>query len=392
MSGVEGSSGAQEGATRLGSRVYYEVVSRCNLRCVHCSDLFHARSRELPRRDVLGFQACLAECGTRDSVVTGGEPTLHSEFEELVAGLSEFGAVTVTTNGVAFPAERATMLLRRCPRLVFQVSFDGATRSSFEEMRGKNTFDRVVHFVEEICGEGLGRQVGLSMTVTTHNVQEVGALVSFAKRRGVGSVHFPQLVPVGFARENWAALALEYGAQLDVERQLLSWSVAEDSPTHVSANRLERIAAWLLLGEAADCLRTLSLRVTPDGEVLPCPTALVDSWVLGKITDRPQPERLLARLAEEGGALRRFSSEGPNAARVSGTTSMNGQCMRTCESCWLLGSVDRDIAAHGRRVNERHMRDAAGATGRKRTAGSIGSQRHSSHPVDISAGLEKNEW
>jgi MoaA/NifB/PqqE/SkfB family radical SAM enzyme len=199
------------------------------------------------------------------------------------------------------------------------------------------------------------------MTVTAHNASEVPALIEFAEARGIGSVHFPQLVPVGYARANWESIALEGNAQVEIERYLLARSGSgQPSSTRVSANRIERIAAWLLVGEPADCLRTLSLRVTPDGKIAPCPTASVDTWSLGNIADRPQPERLLSNLEEQGAAIRRFSALGPDAKKEERFRRSSASCMRTCESCWLIGPPDGNIAEYGRRVNGQHMRDAVG--------------------------------
>lgn len=351
-------------SARFASRIYYEVVSHCNLRCSHCSDLYHAPVRELPAADVLSFHEQLAQIGVRDSVITGGEPTLHTEFEELVDGLCAFGGVTVTTNGLGVTGDRAARLLRRNPRLLIQVSLDGATQATFEAIRGRNAFGLVTGFIDELSAQGLGLQLGVSMTIFAHNLHEVDALIEYAEERDIGVVHFPQLVPVGFARENWTRLAPPLPEQLELERQLVERAGRlKGRVPRLSINRLDRLAGWFLFDEKADCLQTLTLKVAPDGEILPCPTTSNRDWTLGSFRDRPQPDHLLERLRSSIVAIRAFSTTG--VATTAGAPSVRGprsaECMRSCESCWLLAPPRVDIAEYGRWIREGHIADAYAA-------------------------------
>ena len=325
------------------------------MHCRHCSDLFKGPKSELPLDAILNFQRSLSTLGKFSSVVTGGEPTLHSEFDEIVEGLSAFGPVTVTTNGLSFAAHRAETLLRRCPHLFIQVSFDGVRKETFESQRGKNTFNRVVRFVEDLCQKELGGRMGLSMTLTTSNYAEAMDLLAFAKGNGISTVHFPQLIPIGNARTRWSSIALNVDAQVGLEHLLLEQYAELATGVHMSVNRLERIAAWYLHGQTADCLRTLTLRITPDGWIVPCPTAAVDRFNLGKIDEYPQPDKLLQTLNERGEELRLFASTGKTCA--SQVPDIPKPSMRTCESCWMLGQPDPQIARYGEQINAQHMHE-----------------------------------
>lgn len=341
---------------RLARRIYYEIVSRCNLRCMHCSDLFHAPNRELVASDVLRFHSVVEKLGVVDSVLTGGEPTLHSELDVLVDGLCAYGAVSLTTNGLSLPARRAIDLLRRHPRLFMQVSMDGATKETFELIRGRETFGRVVKFIGALAACGLSRQLGLSMTVLAQNIDEVDGVIEFAAEHGVRAVHFPQLVPVGFARENWENIAPSARQQIEMERLLLERASSQREGPEVSINRLDRLAGWYLFGAEADCLQTFTLKVGPDGEILPCPTTANRECSLGSVREQWQPAQLLERLERQARALRAFSDRGPPCAASASESSPTKEAarVRSCESCWVLAPPREDIAEYGRVIREAH--------------------------------------
>src|SRR4051812_12558807 len=66
------------------ARIVLELTNRCNLRCRHCFSERHAATGELPM-EVL--ETVLREgkaCGIDHICFTGGEPTLHRRFQQIV--------------------------------------------------------------------------------------------------------------------------------------------------------------------------------------------------------------------------------------------------------------------------------------------------------------------
>src|SRR5437879_8805464 len=73
---------------RIADDLRISVTDRCNFRCVYCMP---ADGLDwLPRDDVLSFEEImrvvrvLADCGVDTIRLTGGEPLVRSELEELV--------------------------------------------------------------------------------------------------------------------------------------------------------------------------------------------------------------------------------------------------------------------------------------------------------------------
>jgi GTP 3',8-cyclase len=86
------------------------VTDRCNLRCPYCMprEVYGAGFRFLPREAQLSFEeitrvvAALARDGVRRLRLTGGEPLLRRDLEQLVQMLADIGGIAeiaLTTNG-----------------------------------------------------------------------------------------------------------------------------------------------------------------------------------------------------------------------------------------------------------------------------------------------------
>jgi len=90
------------------------VTDRCNFRCVYCmpKEVFGRSFQFLDREDLLSFEEIHAltrafhAIGVRKVRLTGGEPLVRSQIEQLVAMLSDIPDtdLTMTTNGILLPS------------------------------------------------------------------------------------------------------------------------------------------------------------------------------------------------------------------------------------------------------------------------------------------------
>ncbi len=95
------------------------VTDRCNFRCVYCmpKDVFGRDHAFLPRADLLTFEEIeraarlFAGLGVVKIRLTGGEPLVRRDLEQLVAMLARLPGIelTLTTNG-SLLAEKAQVL------------------------------------------------------------------------------------------------------------------------------------------------------------------------------------------------------------------------------------------------------------------------------------------
>lgn len=188
---------------QLPQYVQMEPVGQCNLRCRMCSIQF--RQDGPPHgppafMDFDDFTRLIDEFqDLRELHLQGlGEPTMHPRFFEMIEYAVARGIqVSTNTNMTLMTAERA----ERCVTSGLHgihVSLDGATASTYERIRSRAHFDRVVRNLERLIrtkarlGSDLP-EVRIVLVIMRENLHELPELVRLAHGLGVGKVFVQHL-------------------------------------------------------------------------------------------------------------------------------------------------------------------------------------------------------
>lgn len=267
-------------------RVYYEIISGCNLHCKHCSDLLsEQKNKMLSKERIIKFhKKMLDKFGICNSVVTGGEPALHPEFIPIVEELEKSGDVTITSNGTLLDIDMVEKLLKN-RRVTLQLSIDGFSQETFDGIRGKGTHKKVYDLIEQIAERNLNAQVGVSMTMMQQNIDEVMQMISYCEKKELAYIYFPTLLPVGTALKKWDTTAPEVNAQKKIEDAVFEKIAMEKSKIPILSNRLDQICAKAIPENRTDCLSTFTIKVCPNELVMPCPVSSKTEHSLGNIND-----------------------------------------------------------------------------------------------------------
>jgi MoaA/NifB/PqqE/SkfB family radical SAM enzyme len=87
-------------------------IRRCNLSCAYCNE-YDDRSAPVPTIDVLRRIDRLVELGTGVVTLSGGEPLLHPDLDQIVRHIRRRGAIaTLITNGYLLTRDRIERLNR----------------------------------------------------------------------------------------------------------------------------------------------------------------------------------------------------------------------------------------------------------------------------------------
>lgn len=155
------------------------VTYRCNARCHMCNtwqfpsepaeEITAADLASLPR---LSF-----------ANITGGEPFLREDLEEIVEVVSaKADRVVVSTNG--YYTERVLELARRFPELGFRVSIEGLPAAN-DELRGlKDGFDHGIRTLLELRDLGV-KDIGFGITLSDRNADDLLELYGLADAMGL---------------------------------------------------------------------------------------------------------------------------------------------------------------------------------------------------------------
>lgn len=152
------------------------VTYRCQQRCVMC------RTWEHPTRPEEEFPPSLLRKLPRLAFanITGGEPFLRDDIEEIVALVqSRARRVVVSTNGQL--TERILGVARRRRGLGIRVSLEGLSRAN-DRLRGVDGgFDRGLRTVLSLLELGM-KDVGFGVTLSDENADDLLDLYRLAKR------------------------------------------------------------------------------------------------------------------------------------------------------------------------------------------------------------------
>src|SRR5215831_7835409 len=152
----------------VGSRLWLYTNFDCNLSCDYCC----VRSSPKTSRRALGIERVrriaveAAELGVSEIFLTGGEPFMLPDIDEIIAACAAAAPTTVLTNGMLFARSRlATLHSLPRDRVTLQISLDSPTPERHESHRGKGTWARSWKGIEQARDEGF--RVRLAATVST---------------------------------------------------------------------------------------------------------------------------------------------------------------------------------------------------------------------------------
>ena len=161
-----------------------EPLFRCNLSCAGCGKIDYPDSI-LNRR--LSVQECLdaaEECGAPMVAIPGGEPLIHREIGEIVAGLvAQKRFVSLCTNALLL--EKKLHLFEPSPYLFFSVHLDGLREHHDKSVCQPGVFDRAFAAIRAAKAKGFA--VNVNATVFDgYKPEELAFFLDFCKDLGVG--------------------------------------------------------------------------------------------------------------------------------------------------------------------------------------------------------------
>lgn len=165
----------------------WEITCRCNLHCVMCyTDCFNRPElirQELTTADSLRILDEMADAGTLELCLTGGEPLIRPDFFQLYDHAVRSGfLVTVFTNGTLITASVADRFAALRPHRI-EISLHGLTKETFERItQGTGSFDRCFDGIRLL----LDRQIPLTLksTAMTLNQHEILAIKQYVTSLG----------------------------------------------------------------------------------------------------------------------------------------------------------------------------------------------------------------
>lgn len=169
-----------------GTRLWMYTNFDCNLACDYCC----VRSSPQTDRAALGLdrvRQLAGEAATADVselVLTGGEPFLLPDIDELVHACTAVLPTTLLTNGMLFRNRRLDALRRMDrERLTLQISLDSPTSDLHDSHRGRGSWDRAVAGIDIARAEGF--RVKVAATLPPDQIHQVAPFHAYLETLGI---------------------------------------------------------------------------------------------------------------------------------------------------------------------------------------------------------------
>ncbi|MDP6344103.1 MAG: radical SAM protein, partial [Alphaproteobacteria bacterium] len=235
---------------------------------------------ELTTDEVKGVLDEIAALSDETMVVfTGGEPMMRPDLEQLTRHATDLGLMAVVgSNATLLNDDRVARLLAAGVRGV-GISLDSLDPAYHDDFRGlPGAWERTMRSIDACRRGGLSFQIHFS--VTDDNADELDEMIAFAESSGALVLNVFFLVCTGrgekvtnISAETYDRVLRQLTEAAHREKDLL---IRAKCAPHFKRMAMELDPDWpitLAHGyEAGGCLAgTRYCRVTPDGEITPCP-------------------------------------------------------------------------------------------------------------------------
>jgi radical SAM protein with 4Fe4S-binding SPASM domain len=201
--------------------VVWNITRACNLKCVHCYNDSGAGKAddELSTKEAKIVLDDLSKFGVPSILFSGGEPLMRPDLFELIEYAVERGVRTViSTNGTLITPDVAKQIKRHGVSYV-GISLDGIGDIN-DKFRGvAGAFDKAVAGIKNCQDAGV--RIGLRLTLTKRNVQDLERLFEFFESENIERACFYHFVPSGRG-ENIASEDLTHAQTRDAVEAILA--------------------------------------------------------------------------------------------------------------------------------------------------------------------------
>lgn len=177
--------------------VVWNITRICNLKCVHCyNDSGVGKSfNDITTEKAKAVLDDLAEFGVPSVLFSGGEPLMRHDLFELIPYADSKGLRTVISTNGTLINENVAKKIKDGGVSYVGISLDGIGPIN-DKFRGVDgAFDMAVSGIRNCMAAGI--RVGLRLTLTKRNVQDLERLFDFFEEEGIERACFYHLVPSG---------------------------------------------------------------------------------------------------------------------------------------------------------------------------------------------------
>jgi GTP 3',8-cyclase len=263
-----------DGYGRTIRKLRISLLDACNFRCFYCMP---EQPKFMPYAELLTAGEIVATCrelcrlGITEMRMTGGEPTLRRDFDDIVRGLSGLPLTRLGLTTNAFLLDSKLDMLDGTLCRSINISLDSLQPDRFAEITRTNHYDVVVRNI--IAARDRGFRVKLNVVVCRGiNDDEIGDFVDFSAAHGI-PVRFLELMKIGPRHRDFDALfvpADEMIATIAARHELRPVAVEQDSTAFVYRSAHGAEIGFIASESRPFCDSCSRLRLSATGHLRAC--------------------------------------------------------------------------------------------------------------------------
>lgn len=332
--------------------VSWNITRRCNLKCLHCyiNAVTEPSLDDLTTDEALNVVEEMKKINIPLVIMSGGEPLIRKDFFTISEYASSIGLkLALSTNGTLI-TPRIASKLHDLGFVYVGISLDSPIEKWHDNFRGvEGAYKMTINGIKNAINSGLS--VGLRLTVTRFNVNDVKSYIDLALDLGVSRITFYHLSSAGRAQslKDWyitseqyfnfmdylIEVSKKYAGKIEIETTMSPFDgiyVAHK----VAKSTNEFIELLNVVKAQGGCGRKI-ISIFPDGSVHPC--QFVDFITLGNV----KYESLRNILSNSNEFLKQFINPlltGPKCSRCPFRNVCNGG--DRIRAYYLTGSITGD--------------------------------------------------
>ncbi|KAH1051451.1 hypothetical protein GYH30_021382 [Glycine max] len=225
---------------RLHTYLRISLTERCNLRCQYCMPADGVELTPSPqlltKTEILRCANLFVSSGVNKIRLTGGEPTIRKDIEDICLELSTLKGLktlSMTTNGIALA--RKLPKLKECGLNSVNISLDTLVPAKFEFMTRRKGHEKVMDSINAAIDLGFNPVKVNCVVMRGFNDDEICDFVELTREKPI-DIRFIEFMP--FDGNVWNVKKLvPYSEMLDtVMKQFTSLKRVQDQPTDTAKN------------------------------------------------------------------------------------------------------------------------------------------------------------
>ncbi len=216
------------------------LTTACNMKCTFCGAWEYGEQAFFISEGTA--KECLKTARLKNYTIvtfTGGEPTIHPQFTDLLSYAAQLGfRIVVTTNGLHMTPQ----ILSVCARTnaLLRISMHTLNAAKHKQLTGTDSFSTVQDTVSQLQETRVMH--GIGCTVTKENVSEIVALAQYAWATGGAFIRYTPVVAVRGASDQ----AMETEFYIEMLTRIAKICVKNRHLLYLGSAKIPRKASLLL--------------------------------------------------------------------------------------------------------------------------------------------------